>query len=38
MKMKAKPRLKQSMQEEQICAALNTHWHASAVGDQNVVR
>ena len=33
--MKAKPQLKQSMQEEQIRTALNTHWHASAVGDAN---
>ena len=33
--MKAKPQLEQSMQEEQIRTALNTHWHASAVGDAN---
>ena len=33
--MKAKPHLEQSMQEEQIRKALNTHWHASAVGDAN---
>ena len=33
--MKAKPQLKQSMQEEQIRTALNCHWHASAVGDAN---
>ena len=33
--MKAKPKLEQSMQEEQIRTALNTHWHASAVGDAN---
>jgi hypothetical protein len=31
--MKAK--LEQSMQEEQIRAVLNAHWHASAVGDAN---
>src|SRR6266481_6204920 len=35
MNMKAKPQLEQSMQEEQIRTALNTHWHASAVGDAN---
>jgi hypothetical protein len=35
MNMKAKPKLEQSMQEEQIRTALNTHWHASAVGDAN---
>ena len=33
--MKAKQHLEQSMQEEQIREALNTHWHASAVGDAN---
>ena len=33
--MKAKTQLEQSMQEEQIRAALNAHWHASAVGDAN---
>jgi hypothetical protein len=33
--MKAKPHLEQSMQEEQKRKALNTHWHASAVGDAN---
>ena len=33
--MKAKPHLEQSKQEEQIRKALNTHWHASAVGDAN---
>jgi hypothetical protein len=33
--MEAKPRLKQTMQEEQIRTALNAHWHASAVGDAN---
>jgi hypothetical protein len=33
--MKAKPKLEQSMQEEQIRAALNTHWQASAAGDAN---
>jgi ketosteroid isomerase-like protein len=35
MNMKAKPKLEQSMQEEQIRTALNTHWHAPAVGDAN---
>ena len=35
MNMKAKPQLEQSMQEEQIRTALNTPWHASAVGDAN---
>jgi len=29
MNMKAKPQLEQSMQEEQIRTALNTHWHLS---------
>ncbi len=33
MNMKAKPQLRQSMQEEEISTALNTHWHASAVSD-----
>jgi ketosteroid isomerase-like protein len=33
--MKMKPQLEQTMQEEQIRAALNTHWQASAVGDAN---
>jgi hypothetical protein len=33
--MKAKTQLEQSMQEEQIRAALNAHWHASAAGDAN---
>jgi hypothetical protein len=33
--MEAKPQLEQSMQEEQIRAALNKHWLASAVGDLN---
>ena len=33
--MKAKQHLEQSMQEEQIREALNTHWHASAAGDAN---
>ena len=33
--MKAKPKLEGSVQEEQIRAALNAHWHASAVGDAN---
>jgi ferredoxin len=32
MNMKAKPQLKQSMQEEQIRTALNTHWNASRYG------
>jgi hypothetical protein len=35
MNMKAKPKLEQSMQEEQIRTPLNTHGHASAVGDAN---
>jgi len=35
MNMEAKPQLEQSMQEEQNRAALNAHWHASAVGDAN---
>src|SRR6266480_6688630 len=35
MNMKAKPKLEQSMREEQIRSALNTHWQASAVGDAN---
>jgi hypothetical protein len=30
-----KPHLEQPMQEEQIRAALNTHWQASAAGDAN---
>jgi hypothetical protein len=33
--MRAKPQPEQSKQEEQIRAALNAHWHASAVGDAN---
>ena len=33
--MKAKQHLEQSMQEEQIREALDTHWHASAAGDAN---
>jgi hypothetical protein len=33
MNMKAKPKLKQSMQEEQIRSAINTPEHASAVDD-----
>jgi hypothetical protein len=33
--MKAKPQPEQSMQEEQIRAALNTHRHSSAAGDAN---
>jgi hypothetical protein len=32
---KANQHLEQSMQEEQIREALNTHWHASAAGDAN---
>src|SRR6202166_5259603 len=35
MNMEGKPQLDQSMQAEQIRAALNKHWHASAVGDAN---
>jgi SnoaL-like protein len=31
--MKAKPELEQPMQEEQIRAALDAHWQASAAGD-----
>jgi hypothetical protein len=31
--MSAKPKLELSMQEQQIRAALDAHWHASAVGD-----
>jgi hypothetical protein len=33
--MKAKPKLEQSVHEEQIRAALNAHWQASAAGDVN---
>jgi hypothetical protein len=33
--MKVKQHLEQSMQEEQILEALNTHWRASAAGDAN---
>jgi hypothetical protein len=33
--MNAKPQLEQSMQEEQIRATLNAHWHASGAGDAN---
>jgi len=33
--MKAKPKLEQSVQEGEIRAALNAHWHASAVGNAN---
>ena len=33
--MKAKEQLEQSMPEEQIREALNTHWQASAAGDAN---
>jgi len=36
--MEAKQQLEQLMQEEQIRAALNAHWHASAVGDANAER
>ena len=35
MNVKVKPKLEHSMQEEQIRAALNAHWRASAVGDAN---
>jgi hypothetical protein len=35
MNMEAKPQLEQSMQKERTRAALNKHWHASAVGDAN---
>jgi hypothetical protein len=35
MNMKAKPQLEQSMQEEQIRTAMNTHWQGSAAGDAN---
>ena len=33
--MNAKPQPEQSVQEEQIRAALNRHWQASAAGDAN---
>ena len=33
--MKAKTKLEQSIQEDQIRAALNKHWQASADGDAN---
>ena len=33
--MKAQPKLEPSVQEEQIRAALNAHWQASAAGDAN---
>ena len=33
--MSAKPELKQPVQEEQIRAALNAHWQASAADDAN---
>lgn len=36
--MKAKLQLTQSMQEEQILEALNTHWHMSASGDASPER
>ena len=35
--MNAKPPLEQSMQEEQIRAALNRHWHASSVVALNLL-
>jgi hypothetical protein len=35
MNMKDKQQLAESMEEEQIREALNSHWHASAVGDAN---
>src|SRR6202161_2726832 len=35
MTIKPKPHLEQSMQEELIREALNTHWQASAAGDAN---
>ena len=35
MNMKVKQHLDQSMQEEQIRGALNTHWQASAARDAN---
>src|SRR5437773_11572969 len=35
MNVKAKLHLEQSMEEEQIREALNTHWQASAAGDAN---
>ena len=38
MIMTLKPRLEQSLQEEQIREALNTHWRASAAGDANAER
>ena len=34
--MKAKPKLEQAGQEEQIRTALDKHWQASAAGDVNV--
>jgi hypothetical protein len=33
--MEAKPQLEQSAQEQQIRAALDSHWRASATGDAN---
>jgi hypothetical protein len=35
MNMEAKPQTEQPTQEEQIRAALNAHWQASAAGDAN---
>jgi hypothetical protein len=35
MNMKDKQQLAESMEEEQIREVLNSHWHASAVGDAN---
>jgi hypothetical protein len=35
LSMEAKPQPEQSMQEEQIRAALNAHWRPSAAGDAN---
>jgi RNA polymerase sigma factor (sigma-70 family) len=35
LKVKAKAKLEQSVLEEQIRAALNAHWHASAIADAN---
>src|SRR4051794_12184936 len=35
MIMEDKSHLEQSVREEQIREALNTHWHASATGDAN---
>jgi len=35
MNMEAKPLPEEPMQEEQIRAALNAHWHPLAAGDAN---